>query len=63
MAKINTKAEPVYEVLHDFLDLQDPEGHVYKAGDKYPREGISPTKERIEGLLSEDNGQKRPVIK
>ena len=37
-----------------FKDLEDNE-HIYKKGDIYPREGLKPTKKRINELSSEKN--------
>jgi len=43
-----------YKVIASFRDLQDNE-HKYFTGDTYPREGLTPTKERIEALASGKN--------
>src|SRR5690625_7837542 len=51
----------MYEVFKDFKDLED-KGHIYRAGDSYPREGSSPTDERIESLASENNKRKEALI-
>lgn len=51
----------MYRVVKQFSDLQD-HSYVYKAGDVYPREGVTPTEERIAELSSENNKQKRPLI-
>ena len=50
-----------YKVLEYFTDLQD-NNYAYHVGDTYPREGYTPTKERIEELASDKNIRKRPVI-
>lgn len=50
-----------YTVLKDFKDLQD-EGHIYQAGEKYPRSGRA-KKERIEELSGSDNKIGEPLIK
>jgi hypothetical protein len=44
-----------------FKDLED-KGHIYNAGDPYPREGYEPTKVRIKNLSSKNNKEKKPVI-
>lgn len=49
-----------YRVVKDFKDLQD-DGHIYKAGDKFPRSGRA-KKERIEELSSKDNLRKEILI-
>lgn len=51
-----------YEVIATFEDLQDNR-HRYQAGDEYPREGLSPSKERIEELATNKNRLGRPFIK
>ncbi len=50
-----------YRVLIDFKDLCDGE-YLYREGDVYPREGSTPTKERIEYLKSDKNNFKQPII-
>lgn len=52
----------MYEVLKRFKDLSDG-GHVYEAGDKYPRKGLNPSKERIEELSSDKNKRGEALIK
>jgi len=59
----------MYVVLHLFDDLDDKEKvlgiesyHRYNVGDEYPREGYTPTAERIESLLTNDNARKMPLI-
>lgn len=49
-----------YRVVKDFKDLQD-DGHIYKAGDKFPRSGRA-KKERIEELSTKDNLRKEIFI-
>ena len=53
-------------VLHSFTDKADTEAksgeNVYWKGSTYPRDGYTPTKERIAQLSSNANAQKRPVI-
>ena len=51
----------MYKALVLFRDTQDKD-HVYQPGDTYPREGYTPSKERVELLLSDQNRQGRPVI-
>lgn len=51
----------VYKVIKYFTDLQD-EGYAYQVGDTYPREGLSPTDERIAELSSSRNRQEKPLI-
>lgn len=51
-----------YIVLSEFADLQDGK-HVYGIGDEYPREGYSPTAERITELSSGKNLLQKPLIK
>lgn len=50
-----------YTVIRHFTDLQD-EGYKYKEGDVYPREGYTPSFERIAELSSENNKQKTVLI-
>lgn len=50
-----------YTVIKYFTDLQD-NNYVYKAGDTYPRKGLSPSGERIEELAGSQNKQKTPLI-
>lgn len=55
--------EEKYKVIHSFKDLKDNE-HVYKEDkDLYPREGLKPTKKRIEELESDKNKIGKPLIK
>ena len=51
----------MYRVLTDFSDLQDKE-HVYRAGDEFPRLGLSVTEERIKELTGFSNRRNRPLI-
>lgn len=41
----------VYKAFKDFEDNE----HLYKKGDTYPREGLKPTKKRINELSSKKN--------
>lgn len=49
------------KVLKDFSDLQD-NNFIYKAGDKYPRPGYTPSEKRIAELASSENKIGEPVI-
>lgn len=51
-----------FDVIHDFADLQDS-GHVYHVGDKYPRDGVKPSEERISELSGASNKIGVPLIK
>lgn len=51
-----------YEVIRYFKDAQD-NGHAYREGDIYPREGHSVSDVRIKDLLSGNNFQKVALIK
>lgn len=51
----------MYIAIEYFTDNQD-NSHAYNVGDEYPREGYSPTAERINELASSKNIRKRPVI-
>lgn len=51
----------VYKVIKHFTDLQDKE-YAYQVGDTYPREGLSPTDERIAELSGSRNRQGKPLI-
>lgn len=52
----------MYEVLHYFTDTQDYD-YIYRAGDKFPRDGVDVPDSRIEELLSAKNKRKMPLIK
>lgn len=52
----------MYEVIKNFVDLQDGD-HLYKTGDKFPREGVEVKKSRIDELLSFSNMVGVPLIK
>lgn len=52
----------MYEVVSLFTDLQDG-GYEYRAGDKFPREGLTVTAERIAELSGCSNRQGKPLIK
>ena len=51
----------MYKVIKFFHDLQDNK-HAYNVGDVYPREGVTPTEERIAELSGSDNKQGCPLI-
>jgi len=51
----------MYKALVLFRDTQD-DGYVYQPGDTFPRKGFTPSKERIESMLSSNNKQGKPVI-
>lgn len=51
-----------YTVIRHFTDLQD-HGYKYAEGDTYPREGYTPSAERIEMLSTANNRQKTVLIK
>ena len=50
-----------YTVIKHFTDLQDGK-YKYSDGDAYPREGYTPSEERIAELAGSDNKQGRPLI-
>lgn len=50
----------MFVVLHDFTDMQD--GHVYHAGDIFPRDGMTVEPERLAVLQSFSNRQGKPLI-
>lgn len=50
-----------YKVIKLFTDLHDND-YLYKAGDTFPRKGISVTEERIAELAGSDNKQHTPLI-
>lgn len=49
------------KVVYKFADLVDG-NHIYEVGDKYPRDGYKPTKERVEELKGSDNKIGKPLI-
>lgn len=51
----------MYKAIELFTDLQD-NNYRYDVGDEYPRQGLKPTKKRINELLSDSNRRRRPVI-
>lgn len=50
-----------YEVIRYFTDAQDKD-YAYHEGDIYPRDGINPTEQRINDLLSGNNFQRVALI-
>lgn len=59
----------MYRVLRDFYDLEDfmetkagRAYHEYRAGDVYPRKGVTPSSGRVELLAGPDNAQGTPLI-
>lgn len=50
-----------YKVIVTFSDLQDS-NHIYNKGDEYPRKGYSPSKERVDTLLTGNNLLHTPLI-
>ena len=52
----------MYKVLVDFADLED-NGHVYKAGDTFPRKGVEPSESRIKELSTASNKRGVELIK
>ena len=51
----------MYLVLKNFTDLQD-QGHFYRAGDIFPRDGLKVNRKRLSELSSTKNRQKIPLI-
>ncbi|MDN6288881.1 MAG: hypothetical protein L0J63_01175 [Tetragenococcus koreensis] len=54
-------SEDIYVAVRPFKDGED-DNTTYDHLTTYPREGHNPSPERIEGLLSKENGAKKPVI-
>ena len=52
----------IYKVISSFKDLEDNR-HLYSAGDIYPREGVTVSKERINELKTDNNKVGKPLIK
>lgn len=50
-----------YKTLVYWTDLQDAD-HPYNPGDEYPREGLKPTKKRINELMGDKNKRGTPLI-
>lgn len=51
----------IYRVLVAFSDLND-KNYVYHPGDKYPREGIDVSVDRLTSLSSSSNRLGKPII-
>ena len=51
----------MYRCVVRFVDLQDG-GYKYNPGDVYPREGISPSEDRIKELSTDANRRGIPLI-
>lgn len=52
----------MYEVIHFFTDLQDFD-HPYNVGDRFPRDGMQASEDRIKELSGNTNRQRKPLIK
>ncbi|PWJ13958.1 hypothetical protein [Ruminococcus flavefaciens] len=52
----------MYRTIVYFEDLQD-DSHPYNVGDVYPREGFTPSDERIKELATDKNIRGIPLIK
>lgn len=52
----------MHEVIHFFTDLQDS-NHPYNVGDKFPRDGMTVSEERLIELSGNNNRQRKPLIK
>lgn len=50
-----------YRSIYPFLDKTD-NNFYYAPGDRFPRDGVTVTKERIDYLISDANVLKRPLI-
>lgn len=48
-------------VVRDFTDLEDNR-HIYRAGDKFPRAGVSVSEERVASLASKNNARGEALI-
>ena len=51
----------MYRVIAKFADLTDDK-HLYMPGDIFPRSGVEVSPERIEALMSAENGARMPLI-
>ena len=51
----------MYKAIVTFKDLKD-DSYTYHPGDKYPRDGFTPSQERIEQLSTKKNRRGIPVI-
>lgn len=50
-----------YRAAIDFADLQDGK-HFYRAGDTFPREGLTVSAARLDELSGSDNRAGKPLI-
>lgn len=50
-----------YRVIVQFVDLKD-EGHLYNAGDAFPREGHKVSEDRIKELMGGENRRHMALI-
>lgn len=55
--------EEKYVVVYDIWKDQKDNDHIYKKGESYPREGLTPTKARIKELSSKKNKIGEVLIK
>lgn len=55
--------EEKYVVVYDIWKDQKDNDHIYKKGEPYPREGLTPTKARIKELSSKKNKIGEVLIK
>ena len=51
----------MYKVIRYFEDIQD-EMHPYNTGDKFPRDGMSVSADRLAELSTDRNLQRTPLI-
>lgn len=51
-----------YKVVKDFKDLKD-NGHVYRAGDGFPRPSVNVGEDRLRELSTTENARKEVLIK
>ena len=52
----------MYKVISQFADLTDNK-YLYRAGDTFPRNGVSVSDERLQELASANNKAGKPLIK
>lgn len=52
----------MYKVIVGFADIKDNR-HIYKTGDKFPRDGVTVSDERLEELSTSKNRRGIPLIK
>lgn len=51
----------MYRVVNNFIDLQD-RYTAYQKGENYPKTGATPSKTRIDELMTNNNRLKMPLI-